>query len=289
VLGIDYSWGRPAPAAVKAAGYGFVCRYLSYSRTGKNLSRAEADALTAQGLLIVSNWEWFGDLRHDPEWAIYGPGELGRRHAAAAAAQHASCGGPSWAPIYFSVDFDVPDYAPSLPDTPGNAAAKLGGLAAYFAGVRAVLGPARVGGYGGYWAVRRLFDAQLISYGWQTKAWSGGQIDPRAHLYQEQNGIKLAGADVDVDKARSVDFGGWQVGQQAPGPAPAPAPQPAPAPAGHWITVHKGDTLFGIAAHAGMGGNAWPRIWHHPNNAGVRHRRGVPEHIQPGDRLFIPA
>jgi hypothetical protein len=47
-LGIDYSYGRPRPSAIAAAGYSFVCRYLS-GNPAKNLTAAEADALRAPG------------------------------------------------------------------------------------------------------------------------------------------------------------------------------------------------------------------------------------------------
>src|SRR3954469_24532642 len=55
--GIDYSYGRPSTAAIKAAGYSFVCRYVSYNTTGKNINKSEANSLRAAGISIVINWE----------------------------------------------------------------------------------------------------------------------------------------------------------------------------------------------------------------------------------------
>jgi hypothetical protein len=57
VFGVDYAWGRPGAAALKRAGAKFACRYLSHDTTGKNLTRAEADELSAAGLWLVVVWE----------------------------------------------------------------------------------------------------------------------------------------------------------------------------------------------------------------------------------------
>src|ERR1044072_5426423 len=55
--GVDYSWARPSPSGLRAAGYTFAVRYLSFDTTGKNLSASEARALQAAGIDLVSNWE----------------------------------------------------------------------------------------------------------------------------------------------------------------------------------------------------------------------------------------
>ena len=110
--------------------------------------------------------------------------------------------------VYFAVDFDVPDYAPTLPDTPGNAHAKLGPVAAYFAGIRTTNPAYRVGVYGGFYACSRVLDAGLASMAWQTLAWSGGRRDPRAVIYQTGQTV-LGAADVDVHETSAADFGQW--------------------------------------------------------------------------------
>ena len=80
--------------------------------------------------------------------------------------------------VYYSIDFDVPDYAPHLADTAANARAKLGPVAHYFDGIHCGRSRStRSDAYGGYYAVKRLLDAKLISRAWQTAAWSGGQWD----------------------------------------------------------------------------------------------------------------
>lgn len=208
--GVDEAWARAPVSVLNASGYRFVVRYLSYDTTGKNLTPAEAKALSAAGLAIVSNWEYAAR-------AALGGVDQGRRDATEAARQHTADGGPPDRPIYFSVDFDVPDFAPNS----GDPVAKLGPIADYFRAVGAVLGLPRVGAYGGFWVIKRLFDAGLIRWGWQTFAWSGGQWDPRAQLRQVHNGVTVGGADVDVDQSQVPDFGQWTTGGTAPGTPPA--------------------------------------------------------------------
>ena len=189
--GIDYSWARPSPTGIKAAGYTFASRYLSHDTTGKNLSKAEANALWAAGVDVVANWEQTSDA------ALSGYNQ-GVADAQAAESQANADGIPSGRPIYFSVDFD----ATPAQQTPINS---------YFDGVVSVIGLARTGAYGGYYVIQRLFNAGKIKWGWQTYAWSGGQWDSRAQVRQVQNGITVAGDGdcCDEDQAVAADFGQW--------------------------------------------------------------------------------
>jgi len=188
-VGIDYSWGRPRPSAIVAAGYSFVCRYVSWSTTGKNLTKSEADALRAAGLDIVTNWEYSSSEALDGYSA-------GVANATEAHRQAIACGMPSSRPIYFSVDFDATE-------------AQQSAINDYFDGVASVIGRKRTGAYGGYYVIKRLLDAGKITWGWQTYAWSGGSWDSRAELRQVQNGITVDGEDCDRDEAHAVDFGQW--------------------------------------------------------------------------------
>jgi Domain of unknown function (DUF1906)/Tachylectin len=188
-LGIDYSWGRPRPSAIVAAGYTFVCRYVSRDTTGKNLTRTEANALRAAGLDIVTNWE------HSAREALDGY-SAGATNAREADRQALACGMPASRPIYFSVDFDA-------------TSAQQSTINAYFDGVASVIGRARTGAYGGYGAINRLFNAGKITWGWQTYAWSGGRWDSRAHLRQVLNNITVDGEPADRNEAHAVDFGQW--------------------------------------------------------------------------------
>jgi hypothetical protein len=199
--GLDYAWSRPSsPAALKAAGYSFVARYLSYDTSGKNLTAGEARDLFAAGIDVVSNWEW------GAQDALNGY-QTGVDEAQKALQLANDCGMPADRPIYFSVDFDA---------SPDQQAA----IDSYFDGVASVLGVDRTGAYAGYYVVQRLFDHGKIKWGWQTYAWSGGQWDPRAQLRQIQNGVTVAGADSDIDTSVANDFGQW--GPNAPAAATPP-------------------------------------------------------------------
>jgi hypothetical protein len=187
-MGIDYSFSHPSPSAIRAAGYTFVCRYLSRN-PAKNLTEDEADELVAAGLDIVCNWEASASA------ALNGYAQ-GVTDAQQAQSQATGAGMPGTRPIYFSVDFDA-------------SAAQQPAINAYFDGVASVVGPARTGAYGGYHVIQRLFNAGKIVWGWQTYAWSGGFWDNRAQLRQVQIGITVGGADCDANEARVTDFGQW--------------------------------------------------------------------------------
>jgi hypothetical protein len=197
VLGLDMAWDRPSPAEIVAAGYVFVCRYVGEDRTGKDVTRAEAEALTKAGLAIVTNYEYApgGYLRGYDE---------GRRVAKLADVQHRAAGGPPDRPIYFSVDRDVV--------TPADFAA----AGEYFRGINDEIGLARTGVYGEYDVVANLARYGRARWYWQTYAWSGSPTRwfPGAHIRQVRNGIHIAGHDVDEDVAQAADFGQWTIGEQ---------------------------------------------------------------------------
>ncbi len=185
-FGLDYVAGPPI-ADMKAAGVAFVCRYLSFVNNltqGKLLTAAEAKGLSAVGISLVSNYEWYANR------PLEGAAS-GRQDAQIAAGQHIACGGPATRPIYFSVDIDV-DGAQVLD---------------YFKGVASVIGEARTGAYGSYRVLQYLLNVGAIAWGWQTYAWSAGIWELRAHIQQYQNGMVMAGANVDYDRSIKSDFG----------------------------------------------------------------------------------
>jgi len=200
MLGLDYSGGRPSGAAVARAGYGFVVRYLVNGLSGRvDLSADEVSDMQANGVAVALTWE--RKIIGQPDRATEGHG-AGVADAQAAVAQANGVGLPDH-PIYFCVDFDIPDYSPGNP----SARAKLGPVGDYFEGVLSVLPRERVGVYGGFYAVSRALDAGLAEWAWQTVAWSGGQEDPRIHLFQRVGTVTVDGVDCDVNEARKDDFG----------------------------------------------------------------------------------
>lgn len=211
-FGLDYVAG-PDPGTLKAHGVDFVCRYLSEVNAltkVKLLTLAEAKALSAANMRIVSNYEWYATrpindgLGHT--WTSQEAFNAGVVDAQTGKQQHTECGGPPDKPIYYSSDFDATD-------------AQLPLIGEYYKGVAEVLGLERTGGYGGKRVITYLFDNKLISYGWQTYAWSGGAWDERAQIQQYENGVSLAGHSVDYDRAMVEDYGAWQIGKTMQLPA----------------------------------------------------------------------
>ncbi|WP_052280978.1 DUF1906 domain-containing protein [Nocardia vulneris] len=196
-FGLDYAAGRPGGAAIRAAGFDFVVRYLSDggpTLPGKLLTPAEADDLRAHGISIVSNWETTAARMLDG----YGAGIVDAR---AGLAQVLRCGGREDRPIYFSADFDA---------TPQDQQR----LNAYLDGAATVLGRANVGAYGGYWSVSRALDAGSAEWAWQTDAWSGGKVETRRNIHQTARQQIVGGVVCDVNVAETTDFGQWDSGQE---------------------------------------------------------------------------
>lgn len=201
MLGLDYSAGRPLGAAVYAAGYRFVARYLANGLSGRfDLTAAEVADMRSHLVDVVMVWEMQANRATAGRAA-------GVADATAAAMQARAVGLDGW-PIYFAVDFDIPDYSPAAT----SPRAKLGPVGDYLDGAASVLGHARTGVYGGYWAVSRALDAGLAAWGWQTAAWSGGHVDPRIHLFQRIGAVRVGGVDCDVNEARQSAFGQSQQG-----------------------------------------------------------------------------
>lgn len=189
MFGVDYSQGCNINDLVNA-GVKFVVRYVGYTALSlpqtKILTLAEAQSLQKAGIALVSNWEWY----------VNRPAEgfdAGVWDAQQANARHIACGGPSDRPIYFSVDYD----------TNGVDCVQ------YFKGVASVIGLSRTGVYGSYACVKYLLDSKLVTWAWQTYAWSGANIDPRCHIYQYKNAQTMGSMQVDFDTGQVADFGQW--------------------------------------------------------------------------------
>jgi hypothetical protein len=239
-LGVDYSFARPSPASLRAAGFSFAVRYLSdYAQ--KNITRAEADALMAAGIDVVANWEGDGHNEILDGWA-------GGVHAASVgAAEAAAAGMPSGRPIYFSIDFDA---------QPSQQAA----VNAFMDGAASVIGRGRVGAYGSYGVITRLFDAGKITWGWQTYAWSYGQWNGRAQLRQVDNSAACGGG-CDIDQAIASDFGQWRGAGDSTPDAPLGKQYVAilhpPGIHGYWLVAADGGVFTfgtGIGFYGSMGG-----------------------------------
>lgn len=240
---IDFSTARPSISELKAAGVTTVMRYIGWDgvggfpNTGKNLTKPEAEAYLAANISIGIVFEYSANA---PALGA----EQGLKDATLAKEQLAQLGAPVTTGVYFAVDFDIPDYAPGLANIPANARAKLGPVGDYFAAINRFGGGYRVGGYGGYWAISRLFDAGLITMGWQAVAWSGGNVDHRINLLQTLDKSPIAFSDINIHEQKQADFGQW------PSPAsPAPTPTPPATPKSITVDIPPGVKGFTLTWH----------------------------------------
>jgi hypothetical protein len=215
---IDFAERLVTPEQIKAAGFGGALVYVSELRPGatfdfKPVTREFADGLRALGLQVVSCYQ-FGK----PGW-VNSPSDFTRGYdggvadAQTALRLHAAAGGPDSAPIFFSVD------EPIDAGTWKSLGIK------WFQGINSVLGVARTGIYGGRdqcgWAIADGVVGQSSSPGfrwaWQTRAWSAGQREPAAVLFQREvvtatdPGVVIDGVHVDVDDVLAPDFGQWDL------------------------------------------------------------------------------
>lgn len=193
INGLDYSMGIPDMATMKQGNVAFVCRYVGWSDLAqtKILTPTEAETLSQNGIAIVSNYEWYSSRPQEGSAAA-------AVDASRALQIHEACGGPATAPIYFSVDYN----------SPGSD------VVDYFKTLAGILGLQHVGAYGSYDCIKYLFDNNLITWGWQTYAWSNGQWDARAHIRQTQNSIQFGGIEVDFDTGMFADIGQWTIGEK---------------------------------------------------------------------------
>ncbi|MCV7150298.1 DUF1906 domain-containing protein [Mycolicibacterium pyrenivorans] len=212
---IDFTHRQVPPDQIRSAGFDGALVYVSELRPGadfdfKPVTRGYADALRAAGLHVVSCYQY-----GKPGWPTpsdYTRGyDGGAADAQTALRLHAAAGGPASAPIFFSIDEDI-DF-----DTWKSVAVQ------WLRGVNSVLGVHRTGVYGHAracaWAIADGVIGRSTTPGhwwaWQTKAWSGGQRDPRAVLYQSvvvtasEPGVAMGGTHVDVDEVLAADFGQW--------------------------------------------------------------------------------
>lgn len=190
IEGVDYAWSRPSPAGLWAAGKVFACRYVGQGSAGKRLTAAEAGALRAAGVAIVSNVEGTAD-------GLLGGFSVGRTWAQTAHAEAVACGMPPSRPIYLSADFDV-------------TATQWSSVRSALLGAADVLGIDRVGVYGSYNACAWARRDGVARWFWQTYAWSAGNWAPGVHIQQYRNNVSVAGtAGIDLDRAMTTDYGQW--------------------------------------------------------------------------------
>jgi Domain of unknown function (DUF1906) len=212
---VDFTHRQPSPEQIKAAGFDGALVYVSELRPGadfdfKPVTREYADGLRAAGLHVVSCYQY-----GKPGWPT--PSDYTRGYdggvadAQTASRLHAAAGGTASAPIFFSIDEDIDN------DTWKTFAFE------WLRGINSVLGVGRTGVYGHArvcaWAIDDGVVGRSTSAGhwwaWQTRAWSYGEHEPRAVLYQSvvvsgsEPGVPIGDTHVDVDDVLAPDFGQW--------------------------------------------------------------------------------
>lgn len=253
-FGIDYAWYNALdPAALRRAGVTFACRYYETLNDSKRLGAAEAKALSAAGIDLVTVWETTADR-------VESGAPAGAADAAGAIAEARAAGQPAHSCIYAAVDEDT-TVGPHIQGYFGEFTKAL-----HAAGYRS-------GVYGSYIIVEECLTQGLCDLGWQTYAWSGGRVSSHAQLYQYSNSHKVAGlgGECDYDKSLADDFGQWRVG------GPGPAPGPAPAPLGSLPLTVDGD--FGrqtIAATQRACGAGVDGVWGPQSKQALQRHLGVP-------------
>lgn len=213
---LDTAGGFPPAQAILDAGHVAMMQYVSPDRPGsefasKPVTLTAADTLRAGGVDLASNWQYGKPGGSAPsDWTTGFDG--GARMAAEALANHFAAGGPGYCPIFFSVDEDI-----SLADWNSTAVE-------YFRGINSVIGKQWTGIYGHSrvcaWAIEDDVVGHSTTPGkrwcWQTRAWSGDEIEPAAVLYQRvidtpsNPGPVVGGIRCDVNDILAADWGQWQ-------------------------------------------------------------------------------
>ena len=229
--GVDYSVNPPNLSALKAAGYGFVIRYVSAAGNAKNITSSEAQTLQAAGLGIIIVFESTANEMQNGYSA-------GVADANTAVTTATAAGAPANFFCYFACDFDA---------QPSDQTA----INAYLDGAASVLGVSRVGFYGGYAPLKNVLDAGKATKGWQTTAWSSGNIDPRISLYQYLYNQTSAGGSYDIDEGFGSDLGQWSA-------TPIDTTPPAltiSSPANNATVTSASLAVSGTASDSGFGNN----------------------------------
>ncbi|WP_018750692.1 DUF1906 domain-containing protein [Paenibacillus sanguinis] len=202
--GIDCAAPITAANAKKiaTAGYTFAARYLVPQRLGwKRLNRAEAEAITAAGMKVISVFETSASRPA-------GGSAAGQVDGAEAFKEAKLIKQPVGSVIYFAVDYDA-------------QAKDFDKIEAYLKAAASQIPGYKVGVYGSYRVIEEMSKRKAASAFWQTYAWSGGKKSSKANVYQYKNGQSLTGMTVDFNESYGGE--GWWDTSEADKPVTPPA------------------------------------------------------------------
>ncbi|WP_018752656.1 DUF1906 domain-containing protein [Paenibacillus sanguinis] len=171
-----------------AAGYKFAARYLVPPRLKwKRLNRAEAEAITAAGMQIISVFETTASRPA-------GGASAGTVDGLEAYQEALLIKQPKGTAIYFAVDYDASskDYDK---------------IEAYLRETAKQIKGYRVGVYGSYTVIEEMAKRRAAEHFWQTYAWSRGKKSDQADVYQYKNGQQFEGMTVDYNLSYGNE--GW--------------------------------------------------------------------------------
>lgn len=184
---LDYSSGWPDPRVVRQAGYGGVVRYIGTPGRGKNLTPQEARALRVAGVPVALVYE------DTAGWMLAGS-RAGVAAARAVELDAARCG-VELRCCYLACDQDV------------VTRAQMANVMACLDGAGTVWGLAVTGVYGGLAVVDAALQGHHAMWGWQTVAWSRGEVSALAHLYQHAGYVSVGGVQCDRNSVLRDDWG----------------------------------------------------------------------------------
>lgn len=220
--GVDVAGdSRPILNCLSAANYEFVARYFAFHTQipGKILTRAEAEAISAAGLRIVTVWE-----NGSPEDPSYFSHDKGVSDGGGAYQAALALGQPAGTPIYFAVDYDA-----SQADINAPIAAYFQGVNDAFAATGAGSPAYSIGVYGSGLVCSSIMAASFATKSWLAAppAWQGSAGYTGWSIKQ---GIErtLCGQRLDPDVSQG-SYGGFQVAATTMAFA-ASTPTTAPAP-----------------------------------------------------------
>jgi hypothetical protein len=201
----DYSGGRPSGAALAAAGFAGVVRYIGLGSVGKRLTPGEYRDLSAAGLRVLL----VAELATGDSWGTCGDDDYARGRAHADAAMR-----DAWACAIPNADIFI--FAAS--DAPSSTAWQVTDTVDYVRGFRDVLGIARTGHYGFAATNTAVHDAGVASAYWRCGSEPSPADKTWVHLWQRNRPATtrvVAGIACDInDMYRPI----------SPGPTPAPTP-----------------------------------------------------------------
>jgi hypothetical protein len=212
----DFSGGRPGAAALLASGYSGVVRYLE-KQGGSSvvvLSTAEYADYQARGVDVAVIYE----ARSAGRMLEGAP--AGKSDATWALQKTRETTGSAPRVCYFAADVDVASLHSRRDATLFEASPRVllstqqAAVDAYLDAATAVLGMMPDGVrrkswvYGEYSVVQHCVSTGKAGGGWQTIAWSGGQVSPYAALFQTGQQVTINGVAVDVNRVLAAD-GDW--------------------------------------------------------------------------------